>query len=50
MKMKLPDLSGKVIVIKSDKEEARRCYENSLKTKRGVFRVWERPSRTKGNA
>ena len=35
MKMKLPDLSGKVIVIKSDQEEAQKCYENSLKTKRG---------------
>ena len=42
MKMKLPDLSGKVIVIKSDQEEARKCYENSLKTKRGVFMVLER--------
>ena len=41
MKMKLPDLSGKVIVIKSDQEEARKCYENSLKTKRGVFMVLE---------
>ncbi|XP_068474780.1 uncharacterized protein [Phaseolus vulgaris] len=39
MKMKLPDLSGKVIVIKSDQEEARKCYENSLKTKRGVVMV-----------
>ena len=28
MKMKLPDLSGKVIVIKSDQQEAKRCYEN----------------------
>ena len=36
MKMKLPDLSDKVIVIKSDQEEARKCYENSLKTKRGL--------------
>ena len=44
MKMKLPDLSGKVIVIKSDQEEARKCYENSLKTKRSVFMVFERPS------
>ena len=43
MKMKLPDLSGKVIVIKLDQEEARKCYENSLKTKRGVFVVYERP-------
>ncbi|XP_068486615.1 uncharacterized protein [Phaseolus vulgaris] len=41
MKMKLPDLSGRVIVIKSDQEEARKCYENSLKTKRGVFKVCE---------
>ena len=43
MKMKLPNLSGKVIVIKSDKEEARKYYENSLKTKRGVVMVIERP-------
>jgi len=43
MKMKLPDLSGKVIVIKSDQEEARKCYENSLKTKKGVVMVIERP-------
>jgi len=43
MKMKLPDLSGKVIVIKSDQEEARKCYENSLKTKKGVFMVYARP-------
>jgi len=42
MKMKLPDLSGKVIVIKSDQEEARKCNENSLKTKRGVVMVIER--------
>ncbi|XP_068466441.1 uncharacterized protein [Phaseolus vulgaris] len=43
MKMKLSDLSGKVIVIKSDQQEAKRCYENSLKAKRGVFMVVERP-------
>jgi len=43
MKMKLPDLSGKVIVVKSDQEEARKCYENSLKSKRNVFMVYERP-------
>jgi len=42
MKMKLPDLGGRVIVFKSDQEEARKCYENSLKTKRGVFMVLER--------
>jgi len=43
MKVKLPDLSGKVIIIKLDQEEARKCYENSLKTKRGVVMVMERP-------
>jgi len=43
MKLKLPDLSGKVIVIKSDQQEAKKCYENSLKTKRGLFMVVERP-------
>jgi len=42
MKMKLPDLSGKVIVIKSDQEEARKCCESSLK-KRSVVMVIERP-------
>ena len=46
MKMKLPDLSGQVIVIRSDQEEVRKCYENSLKTKRGVFMVYERPPST----
>jgi len=43
MKMKLPDLAGKVITIKSDQKEAKRCYENNLKTKRGVFMVTTRP-------
>ena len=43
MKLKLPDLSGKVIVIKSDQQEAKKCCENNLKTKRGVFMVVERP-------
>ncbi|XP_068475034.1 uncharacterized protein [Phaseolus vulgaris] len=43
MKMKLPNLSGKVIVIKSDQEEARKCYENSLKSRKSVFMVFERP-------
>jgi len=43
IKMKFLDLSGRVIVIKSDQEEARKCYENSLKTKRGVIMVMERP-------
>jgi len=43
MKMKLPDLTGRVIVIKSDQEEARKFYEISLKTKRGVVMVMARP-------
>jgi len=43
MKLKLSDLNGRVIVIKSDQQEAKKCYENSLKTKRGVFMVVERP-------
>ena len=29
MKMKLSDLSGKVITIKSDQREAKKCYKNS---------------------
>jgi len=43
MKMKLPDLSGRVIVITSDQQEAKRCYESSLKMQRGVIMVLERP-------
>jgi len=43
MKLKLPDLSGRVIVIKSDQQEAKKCYENSLKEKRGVFMMVEHP-------
>ena len=37
--MKLPSLGGTVITIRSDPKEAKRCYENSLKIKRGVFIV-----------
>jgi len=39
MMMKLPDMTGKVITIKSDQKEAKRCYEKSIKTRRGVFMV-----------
>ena len=42
MKMKLSDLAGKVITIKSDQKKAKRCYENNLKMKRGVFMVTTR--------
>ena len=48
MKMKLPSLGGVVITIKSDQKEAKRCYKNSLKTKRGVFSVTTRPPREDG--
>ena len=48
MKMKLPSLEGTVITIKSDQKEAKKCYENSLKTKRGVFVVTTQPPREEG--
>jgi len=48
MKMKLPSLEGMVITIKSNQKEAKKCYENSLKTKRGVFVVTTQPPREKG--
>jgi len=50
MKMKLPDLGGKVITIKSNQKEVKRCYENSLKTKRGVFLVTSRAPSEEGVA
>ena len=50
MKMKLLDLGGKVITIKSDQKEAKRCYKNSLKTKRGVFMVTTRAPSEEGIA
>jgi len=46
--MKLPSLKGTVITIKSDQKEAKKCYENSLKTKRGVFVVTPQPPREEG--
>ena len=39
MKMKLPSLKGEVIIIKSDQKAARKCYENSLKNRRGMCTV-----------
>ena len=50
MKMKLPDLGGKVITIKLDPKEAKRCYENNLKMKRGVFMVTTRAQSEEGVA
>jgi len=48
MKMKLPSLEGIVITIKSGQKEAKRCYENSLKTRRGVYAVTTQPPREEG--
>ena len=45
MKMKLPSLEEVVITMKSDQKEAKRCYENNLKTKRGVCSVTTQPPR-----
>ena len=39
MKVKLPSMEGVVITIRSDQKEAKKCYENSLKTKRSVSYV-----------
>jgi len=39
LKMKLPSLEGTVITIKYDQKATKKCYENSLKTKRGVCMV-----------
>jgi len=48
MKMKLPSLESTVITVKSDQTEAKKCYKNSLKTKRGVFAVTTQPPREEG--
>jgi len=39
MKMKLPYYEGGVIVIKSNKKAARKCFENYLKSRRGICMV-----------
>ena len=43
MKVKLPSMEGVVITIWSDQKEAKKCYENSLKTKRSVSYVTTTP-------
>jgi len=48
MKMKLSSLEGILIAIKSDQKEAKRYYENNLKTKRGMYVVTTQPPREKG--
>jgi len=50
MKMKLPSLEGAVITMKFDKNEAKRFYENNLKTKRGVCAVTTQPPKEEGVA
>jgi len=48
--MKLPSLEGVMITMKSDQNEAKRCYQNNLKTKRGVCLVTTQPPREEGAA
>jgi len=48
MKMKLPSLEEVVITMKSNQKDAKRCYENSLKTKREVYAVTTQPPREEG--
>ncbi|XP_068476604.1 uncharacterized protein [Phaseolus vulgaris] len=43
MKMKLPSLEGAITTIKSDQKAAKKCYQNSLKTKRGVCLITSQP-------
>ena len=50
MKMKLPSLEGTLITIKSDQKAAKKCYENSQKTKKGVCSVTSQPQRGEGVA
>ena len=46
--MKLPSFEGVVITLKSYQKEAKRCYENNLKTKREVCANTTQPPREKG--
>ena len=48
MKIKLPSLEGGVIVIRSDQKIVRKCYENSLKNKRGICVVADQPHGPEG--
>ena len=42
-KVKLPSMEGVVITIKSDQNEAKKCYENSLKNKKSVSYITTTP-------
>ena len=46
--MKLSSLEGTVITIKSDQKDAKKCHENNLKTRRGVYTFIAQPSREEG--
>jgi len=48
MKMKLPSLERTLITIKSEQKATKKCYENSLKTKRGLCNVTNQPPGEKG--
>jgi len=50
MKMKLPSLEGRVIIIKSDQKAAMKCYENNLKNKRGICVVVAQPQGREGTS
>jgi len=50
MKIKLPSLEGAVITIKFDQKATKKCYENSLNTKRGVCLVPNHPQDGEGVA
>ena len=39
MKIKLPSLEGGLITIKFDQKMARKCYESSLKNRRGTYTI-----------
>jgi len=48
MKIKLPSLEGGVVTIKFDQKVAKKCYENSLKAKRGVCAITAQPQEAEG--
>jgi len=48
MKMKLSSLEGGGITIKTDQKAAKKYYENSLKTKRGVCAITAQPQEVEG--
>jgi len=43
MKMKLPSSEGGIIMIKANQKMARKCYESSLKKRRGTYTITVQP-------